>query len=344
MSKPMVVTLPVIMILLDYWPLKRFESKKENWVLWQFKEKFPLFTLSAVLIFITLYTPNDPGTSVKSISLGSRLANAPVSFVTYLAKTFWPQDMAIFYPFPSQIPLGQIVAAALLIIVISAFVIAMIKRLPYLFVGWSWFAITIAPVIGILQIGGFAMADRYHYLPSIGIAIMLAWGIPSLLKNEDARNKILFPAAIACLAIMSVLTWQQCHYWKNSIKLWNHASQVTKDNYMAHSRLGNAYGKLGRYQQAIANFNEVIRLKPDYFIAYNGRGMVHTRLGLYQKALADFNEAIRLKEDYSDAYNNRAFIYLTQGNNQTGCPDAQKGCELGNCKALEFAKSRGLCR
>ena len=115
----------------------------------------------------------------------------------------------------------------------------MIKRLPYLLVGWLWYAITLLPVIGIIQVGEFAMADRYHYLPSIGIAVMLAWGIP-LLLNEDRRKKILFPAAIAFLAFMSILTWQQCEYWKNNIDLCNHALQVTKNNYLAHNNLASA--------------------------------------------------------------------------------------------------------
>jgi tetratricopeptide (TPR) repeat protein len=382
MSKPMVVTLPLIMILLDYWPLGRFELQKgkTNLILWQLKEKLPFFVLSAVLIFITLYTPNND-ISAKGFPLSSRLANAPVSFVTYLAKTFWPQDLAIFYPFPNQIPLGQVVAASLLTIFISAFVIAMIKCLPYLFVGWSWFAITIAPVIGILQISltvPYAMADRYHYLPSIGIAMMLAWGIPSLLKNEDTRKNILFPAAIVCLALMSVLTWQQCRYWKNSAILFNHALRVTNDNYMAHTNFavalaekgrlneaihhynkaiiiapdralpyynrGTSYGRAGQYHFAIEDFNNAIRLDRNYIKAYNNRGIAYTKLGLYQMALIDFNKAISLQEDYADAYNNRAFVYLNQGDNISGCSDAKKACELGNCKALEFAKSKGLCR
>ena len=114
--------------------------------------------------------------------------------MTYLEKTFWPHDLAVFYPFSDQLPLWQVLGASLLILVISAAVIVMIKRLPYLFVGWLWFAITILPVIGIIQVGNYAMADRYHYLPSIGIAVMLAWGIPSLIKSEDIRKKILFPA------------------------------------------------------------------------------------------------------------------------------------------------------
>ncbi|MCX5848824.1 MAG: glycosyltransferase family 39 protein, partial [Deltaproteobacteria bacterium] len=152
LSKPMVVTLPIIMILLDYWPLKRFESKRGNLILWQLREKIPFFILTAALVIVTLYTPNEQETYIKGFPLSSRLANAPVSFMTYLEKTFWPHDMAIFYPFPAHIPVWQILGATLLILAISAAVIVMAKRLPYLFVGWLWFAITLLPVIGIIQI------------------------------------------------------------------------------------------------------------------------------------------------------------------------------------------------
>jgi hypothetical protein len=289
----------------------------------------------------------------KSISLIqfpliSRLANAPVAFVTYLEKTFWPHDMAIFYPFSDQIPLWQVMGASLLILVISVAVIVMIKRLPYLFVGWMWFSITIFPVIGIIQVSistPYAMADRYHYLPSIGLAVMMAWGIPALIKSEEIRKKFLFPAGIIFLAVISFISWNQCGHWKNSITLFSHASQVGKyNNYLAYSRLGNIYGKLGQYQLAIENFTEVIRLKPDYYIAYNGRGISYERLGQYPLAIENFNKAIRLNPNYAEAYYNRGFTYLLQGNKELGCPDAQKACELGSCKVLEDANNRGLCR
>ena len=286
MSKPMVVTLPIVMILLDYWPLKRLHSqeivktipedmsistdqgKKKNKFkkealkkntsphrvqkvseprivgiipLWQLWEKMPFFILSAVIIIITLYTPNTTDytpittdmlsdlSNLKVFPLSSRLANAPVAFVTYLVKTFWPHNMAIFYPFLEQIPLWKVLGASLLILVISLAVIVMIKRLPYLFTGWMWFSITIAPVIGILQISisaPYAMADRYHYLPSIGLAVMMAWGIPALISSEALRKKIILPIGIAAIAILAFLTWHQCGYWKDSMDLWNHTLKV----------------------------------------------------------------------------------------------------------------------
>jgi tetratricopeptide (TPR) repeat protein len=395
MSKSMVVTLPVVMLLLDYWPLDRLlsrkivtnmpevmsvptnQGKKKNKLkqealkkkispprvqklsepriagiipLWQLREKIPFFILSIVLVIITLYTPDTYDLSntpdLKQFPFISRLANAPVAFVTYLEKTFWPHNMAVFYPFPDQIPLWQVLGASLLILIITTAVIVMMKRLPYLFAGWMWFGITIAPVIGIIQISisaPYAMADRYHYLPSIGLAVMMAWGIPALIKSEEIRKKILFPTGIAFLIIMSVLTWQQCGYWKNSIILFNQTLQVTKNNYLAHNNFGlalfeegkieeaidhyneairilpdyiyaffnrgNAYGDLGQYQRAIDDFNEAVRLKPDYALFYNNRGTIYDDLGQHQRAIEDYNDAIRLKQDYTDAYFNRGIIY-----------------------------------
>ena len=386
MSKPMVVTLPVIMIILDYWPLERFQSKKGKLILWQLKEKIPFFILSAALVIITLHSPQNTALRTlynifgqpKEFPLFSRIANALVSYVTYLEKTFWPHDMAIFYPFPSQIPVWQVIGASLLILIITTAVIVMIKRLPYLFVGWMWYTITIAPIIGIIQISAYAMADHYHYLPSVGIAVMLAWGIPSLIKSEEIRKKILCPAGMIFLGIMAFLTWQQCGYWKNSITLFSHALQVTKDNYLAHNNLGLAllaegksveainhfnkairitpdcagfysnrgiaYTNLGQYKLAIEDYNKSIRITPDYADAYNNRGIAYFRLGKYQMAIEDYNEAIRMQPNDARAYNNRATVYFLQGNNKLGCPDAQKACELGICNVLEMAKGKGLCR
>jgi tetratricopeptide (TPR) repeat protein len=224
------------------------------------------------------------------------------------------------------------------------------------------------------------MADRYHYLPSIGIGIMLAWGIPPLIKREQARNKILFPAGILFLLIMAFLTWQQCSYWRNSITLFSRALQVTNNNYIAHNHLasallekrkfdraifhyneairinptyahaylnrGNTYYILGNKQSALDDFKEAINLIPrttNYAAAFNNLGVAYADLGQYKPAIDNFNEAIMLKPDYADAYNNRGLSYFNQEKKDLGCQDAQKACKLGNCKALEFAKNKGLC-
>jgi len=395
MSKPMVITLPVVLILLDYWPLDRLQSrkfvtnmpevmsvstnkgKKKNTYpsndqklsetkiagiipLWQLWEKIPFFILSTVLVIITLLAHNNFDRIIFPFS--ARIANAPVSFVTYLEKTFWPHNMAIFYPFSDQIPLWQVFGATLLILVISYAVIVMVRRLPYLFVGWLWYAIILLPVIGIIPSGAHAMADRYHYLPSIGIAVMLAWGIPLLFPRENIRKKILFPAGVALLAILSILTWQQCRYWKNSITLFSHALQVTKDNYLAHNNLGsalfeegkieeamdhfnkalsitpnyagcysnrgNAYFKLGQYQLAIEDYNKAITFKPDFAYAYFGRGDAYYKFGQYQLAIEDDSKAITLKPDYADAYYNRGNAYVKLVQYQLAIEDYTKAISL----------------
>ena len=373
MSKPMVVTLPVVMILLDYWPLGRFESKKGNMILWQLREKTSLFILSALFSIITLYAQ-----SVLRIEhpLYARLANAPVSFVTYIHKMFWPYDLAFVYPFQNQLPVWHITGSVFLIVIISIAVILTVKRLPYLFTGWLWYAITILPVIGIISVAD-PMADRYIYLPSIGISIIVAWCVPYLIKREEIRKKILFPAGIAVLAILSFLTWQQCNYWKTSIVLFNHTLQVTKDNYLGYNNLGvaffdegkieeaidnysrgirimphnllfdnrgAAYGKLGRYKLAIEDFNKAIGVDPGDPTAYFNRGTAYGKLGQHKLAIEDFNTAIRLNPDYAVAYYNRGVTYVLQGDKKNGCLDAQKVCTLGNCHLLEFAKDRNLCR
>jgi cytochrome c-type biogenesis protein CcmH/NrfG len=421
MSKSMIVTLPAVMILLDYWPLERLQSQKmgpnltdvvpissnqgrkktkskevalkknispprkqklsETKIvgiipLWQLQEKIPFFILSVIFSILTYYAQHKPSIKDYPFSLGSRIANAPVSFVTYLEKTFWPHDLAVVYPFSDQLPFWQVMGAALLIIFISVAVIVMVKRLPCFFVGWLWYAITILPVIGIIQVGD-PMADRYIYLPSIGITIMLAWGIPSFIKSEKIRKKILFPVGIVVLSIMAALTWQQCGYWKNSIALFNHALQVTKDNYLAYNARGVIYAKSGQYQQAIEDFTKAIKLQPVYANAYYNRGLAYTNSGQYQRAIEDYNEeirfqplyvdayyyrgnaytnfgqyqraiedydtVIRLNPDYAEAYNNRGVVYFMQGDNKLGCRDAQKACELGKCRILEMAKGKGYC-
>lgn len=376
MSKPVFMTLPAVMLLLDYWPLKRFELKKENFFSRQLKEKTPFFVLSAIFMIITIAARyNRPYTPFP---LDARLANALVSFVTYLEKTLWPRNIAFFYPFPTYIPEWQIIGAAFLIIFISAFVMVMVKRLPHLFVGWFWFMIIIFPVLGIIQDNEQAMADRFYYLPSIGIGMMLAWSIPHLFPRINIRNKILIPSGIAVTVILAALTWQQCSYWKSSVDLSRHTVRVIKNNFIMHNLLGaalakenkieeaidqyseairlkpdyvlafmnrgTAYYKLHHYQQTIHDYNQVIRLNPNYADAYNNRGLAYGRLGQFQQAVDNFNEAIRLKPNYTSAFSNRGLAYLLQGHKELGCRDAQKACESGMCKLLEFTKNKGYCR
>jgi tetratricopeptide (TPR) repeat protein len=277
MSKPMMVTLPFVLMLLDYWQLKRwpkaFSSPVENRsyltgrLVW---EKIPFFCLTIASSIVTFAGQNKirAVATIDSLSLFERVINAIISYAAYLGKIFWPVNLAVFYPYEFQ-PLWKISVSVLVITIITFAVLYYIKKIPFLFVGWFWYLGTLIPLIGLIQVGGQAMTDRHTYLPSIGIAMIIAWGIPSLIKSENIHKKILFPAGLAVLAILAVLTWKQCGFWKSSVDIWKHTLHVTNNNYLAHMRLANAYGNLGQYQRAIEYFNEVIRLKPDFSIAYN---------------------------------------------------------------------------
>lgn len=313
MSKPLWVTLPFILLLLDYWPLGRWTiGKSPTSTVRLIGEKIPFIFLTVIFSLVTFHAQNSVGAipSMEKLPFSLRIFNAVHSYISYLQKTFWPADLSVFYPYEYSFLSWQIILSCCILLGISAFVVCYIKKMPFLFVGWFWYLGTLIPLIGFVQAGMHAMADRHTYLPSVGIAIMLAWGIPLLFLNDKIRKKILLPAGIAILAIFAVLTWKQCGYWKNSYELFNHALYVTKDNY----------------------------------VAYNSRGITYGELGQFNLAIRDFNEAIRLKPDYARAYNNRGFAYLLQGEMILGCSDAQRACKLGNCKTLEFAKSKGYCR
>ncbi len=341
MSKPMAVTLPVIMILLDYWPIKRFESKQENIVLWQLKEKFPFFVLSAVISIITLCARHNPTAKAIPFPLGDRLANAPVSFMTYLEKMFWPHDLAVFYPFPEHLPVWQVLGSSILVLLITIAVLIAAKRLPYLFIGWMWYAVTLLPVLGIVEASKRAMSDNYTYLPLIGISIMSAWGISFLFPNKKMRKKILWPAGMAIIVILSVLSRQQCSLWRNNMALWNHTLQVTENNYLAHNNRGFTYAMLGQYKRALEDFNKAVRLKPDYPEALVNRAQAYLELGQYAQALKDCNKVIRLMPHNENAFNIRGNIYATLGQYQLAIKDYNRAISLNPDYANAYY-NRGL--
>ena len=422
LSKPMMVTLPFVLLLLDYWPLQRLKitacvrSEFLKTGLRLMVEKVPFLLMTVALSIVTIWAQAREGSVASSDALPflTRLFSATVAYASYLIKIFWPHNLTVFYPYEFSLPAWKILFSALLLVSITLAVIYRMRKTPFLFTGWFWFLGTLVPVIGLVQVGKQSMADRYTYLPSIGISIVLAWGIPHLFRDRKHLKIILAPAAMILLVLLSLLTWKQCGYWKSSISLFNHASRVLRDfnpalqnigsdftqlgqyqyqreirnydkvirsqpdDYLAYFNRAVAYAKIGQYQNAIRDYNTAIRLKPDYVEAYNNRGNIYGRhgqyqlaiedfnkvieinphhvraynnrglayseLGLYEKALDNFNKAIRLQPDYVSAYHNRANIYLKQGDNISGCRDARRACELGNCKTLQAATAKGICR
>jgi len=371
MSKPMMVTLPFVLMLLDYWPLKRWPGAVDNPAQNGFNsvgklilEKVPFFCLTIASSIVTFWaqTKDKMVASIQYLPFLERVNNAIISYTAYLEKTFWPSHLAIFYPYEYILPLWKVIISGIIIILITLTVLYYIKKLPFLFVGWFTYLGTLVPVIGLVQVGNQALADRYTYLPSIGIAVMLAWGITSLIKNENIRRKILFPAATAVLFILTILTWQQCGYWKNSIDIFSQALHVTKHNHLAHNNLGfylfnegktreafyhynkaiglvpyhygyynnraNAYVRLGEYQLAMADYNKAVILKPDYAESYYNRGTLYGKTRKYQLAIKDFNQVIALKPDHIKAYNNRGITYLELGMYQKAIDDLNEAIRL----------------
>ncbi len=210
---------------------------------------------------------------MEQLSFPARVVNAIISYVSYLGKIFWPVDLAMFYPYEDPFLQLPIAGALLILIAITITVIYTVKKLPFLFVGWFWYLGTLIPVIGLVQVGKQAMADRYTYLPSIGIGIMLIWGIVYLLPQEKLRKIILIPAAVIVLSVLTFLTWQQCGYWKSSISLYNHALQITKNNDLAHYNLANALIKQGKTGEAIVHFSQAIAINPYHDSAHCNLGV-----------------------------------------------------------------------
>ncbi len=331
LSKSMLVTLPFIFLLLDYWPLGRWQEAlktiKGKAILpgRLLMEKIPFLVLTLASGIITVWAQYEA--DYPHLSFPSRLANAVISYVAYLKKFLLPIDLAVFYPFQSSFPLWQILGSGLILLGVTVLVIYFKGRRPFLFVGWFWYLGALVPVSGLIQVNA-PMADRYTYLPSIGIAIMLVWGMPLILPGDEIRKKILIPAAMMILLVLSALTYKQCGYWKDSITLFSHALRVTKKNILAQINLASALHKNGKSDEAIDSYNTAIRLNPNYAESYYGRGNVYADSGQHQKAMEDLNNAIRLKHDYADAYNNRGTVYHELGRYQEAIEDYNKAIRL----------------
>jgi tetratricopeptide (TPR) repeat protein len=301
MSKPMLVTLPFVLILLDYWPLRRQLPLRSLVV-----EKLPLFALVIASSIVTFIVQRQGGamSALDVMPISLRIGNAIVSYATYLWKTVWPANLAVFYPFPREISPAAIAGALVVLVAISVLAWRVARTRPYVPVGWLWYLGTLVPVIGLVQVGTQAMADRYTYVPLIGIAIAVAWtaaDAPVRLRPALAAGGVVIVLALA------VLTRVQVGHWQNSLALWQHTVDVTTDNYRARNSLGAQLGNLGRPADAIVQFTEAVRLAPDRgeaFHIHHNLGRALADLGRLDEAIPHYREALRLKPDYPEAHNN----------------------------------------
>ncbi len=295
MSKPMLVTFPFLLLLLDFWPLHRAAFPKT------LLEKLPLIVLSAADSVVTYLVQ---GTAVQSIPLAFRLRAALESCVVYIGQMFWPVNLAVFYPIHS-VAIWEAALAAVLLLAVSAAVVYWRSARPYLTAGWFWYLGTLVPVIGIVQVGAQARADRYTYIPMVGLSIMLAWGAAEIVrKRPNTKNILITLAGISGIACMT-LTARQTAFWQNSGTLFQHAVDVTENNYIAQNGLGIYLGQTGHASEAIPHLEEASRLVPDDAATHNSLGILYANLpGHQQQAIAQFEAAVRLHPDYMEAQYN----------------------------------------
>jgi tetratricopeptide (TPR) repeat protein len=281
MSKPMVVTLPFVLLLLDFWPIQRFnDSTIQSLIL----EKIPFFALSLVSCLITYHAQSGALWSSTALTFHFRLANTLMSYTRYISKIFWPSDLALIYPYPHYWPLAGVLGVAALLVLLSVIFILQAKRFPYLPVGWFWFLGTLVPAIGLVQVGVQSMADRYTYLPGIGIFILAVWGVNDLLNSRPQKIKIVAPAGSVILVGCLVCTSIQLNYWRSSVALFAHTVRVTTDNYAAEDCLGKALENIGKNDDAEKFYAEAVRIEPDYPMAQFDLGMIQVENGKLDEA------------------------------------------------------------
>ena len=297
MCKPMLVTLPFVLLLLDFWPLQRVKVQNPGFrVRGLVFEKTPFFLLSAASCVVTFFAQRngEAVVSLAKVSLGYRLENAPVAIGRYLLKTIWPADLAVIYPMPDKIPALAIAAAGAALILVSAVAWRARRRSPYLLVGWFWFLGTLVPVTGLVQVGGAAMADRYAYIPSIGLFLAVAFGCRELAARFQFPPIAAVAAAVLILGGCLLATEQQLRFWRDSETLFRHALAVTRDNDIAHANLGVALEQQGKWDEALAEYRAAARLAPGRYQTHNNLGNLLDKMGRPEPALAEYREAVRL--------------------------------------------------
>ena len=334
MAKPMLVTMPFVLLLMDYWPLERFRLGRQagnvspeicafansGYQPWPGSrlvlEKIPLLVLSAASINLSALSVQNLDTTILtgSVPMKLKIANALVSYVLYIKKMLWPSGLAVLYPYPETVPLWQAAGAGLLLAGVTMLVLRKIKLQPYLSVGWLWFIGTLVPVIGLVQVGLWpAMADRFAYVPVIGLFILIAWGISDILSKRRYRRIMLGILTAGVLSALMICTWLQSAYWKSSLDLFEHSVQVTANNWLAHNNLGTAKFNKGQLDEAIGHYETALSIKPDYITPHYNLGNLFLNQGKIKQAAFHLQEALKIKPE--DAYSHYSYgnLLVKQG-------------------------------
>ncbi len=324
-SKPMLVTFPFTLLLLDVWPLKRINLHQLSVrACWPFiYEKLPLFALSAASSLITFLAQRAGGAmkAMEEISLGTRLSNAVTAVISYVYKMVWPTSLSVFYPFPeSPASISMLLIMLLALIGATALALRVRRSHPFVAVGWLWFLVTLVPVIGLVQVGNQAMADRYTYVPGIGLALIIAWGIPAPSKRQPIRAVAVVCAAVVGLAMLSDLTVRQIGYWNGELQLFEHALAVTERNWLAECVIGMKLEQQGQIDAAIVRYRLAIEIRPQAPEAQNNLGNALLKQGKWNEGIAHLREAVRLWPRYVSALSNLGAALCEASQIEQGLP------------------------
>ena len=321
MSKPMLVTLPFVLLLLDYWPLDRIKGQ-----LWKrVAEKIPLIALSAVSSVITFLVQKGAVGQAEELPILERINNAVVSYVLYIWQMLWPVNLAVFYPHPeNRLPLWEIVCCLLVLMCITVAVIGMRKQRPYLLTGWLWYLGMLVPVIGLVQVGWQGRADRYTYLPQIGLYIAATWAVTDLTALYRHQRATLSTAAIVVIAALSCCAWVQTSYWRNSETLFRHALAVTTNNDVAENNLGIVFLGQGKLDEAISFLQSAVDLRPANSPAHENLAKALLQKGRLADALVHYRKLLDLQPDNIEVHNIVGTVLVQQGSVQEGVEEWQK--------------------
>lgn len=319
LSKPMLITLPFVMLLLDYWPLNRLYSSGTRYaseIIRLILEKIPFIIISLVFVYLNTVSirQKDIFISLKTVPLSLRISNALVSYAVYLKKMFFPFDLAFFYPFPSQVPFWQVAAASAVLIIITLICFGCLRKMPYLAVGWLWYLGTLIPVTGIRMAGVWpAYADRWTYVPLIGIFMAAVWGTEKYLPVNDRKRYCALILFLLVLFLVPVAGIQVSH-WRDDYSLSRHALKVTENNFVAHEILGNYYKRNRDCEKAIPHFYEVLQYFPDKANIHNNMGICYASTGKPDKALYHFSHLVKIHPGNANFHNNMGLVLMQTGN------------------------------